>query len=192
MIFRGAILRQALLLSPERGQRGFPPFLGSPAGSSAVWVGQAVDPGLLRKRNSSSNSAATCPSVRLSSQGMKAHILKCTAVNAQAHWKASWLFIFPPWMNNMTLERCCCLVFFFFFSVIWTTKEQLLRFCCCCLSLQEFVRWIFRPCSLKEKILLLKQLMSRHMMSQHRSVQGVPMHQHSRTCYAAIHHCSCF
>lgn len=40
---------------PEREQRGCPPFLGSPAGSSvavgpsAVWVGQAIAPGLLQR-----------------------------------------------------------------------------------------------------------------------------------------------
>lgn len=42
VIFKEVILRQALLLYPERGQRMFPPFLGSPLGSSirhsAVWV----------------------------------------------------------------------------------------------------------------------------------------------------------
>jgi len=52
---------------------------------SAVWLGQAEVPGLLWRRNSSSNSAATCPSARPFSQGMKAHIPKYTTVNSQAY-----------------------------------------------------------------------------------------------------------
>lgn len=55
-------------------------------------------------------------------------------------------------------------------------KNSCWGFCCCCLSWQEFfVCCIFRTCSLKQKILLLKQLMSRHTMSQHHSVQVVLM-----------------
>lgn len=80
---------------------------------------------------------------------------------------------FPPINEEHDLGALLCSLVFFFCCL--NNKVTAVEFFCCCLSLQQFVCWIFGTRSLKEKILLLKQLMSRHMMFQHRSIQVVSM-----------------